>query len=89
MINDVEHLFMSIGHLCVLSGEISMWVLCPFLSNNITLKTMFFLAYLKYCSKYEFFKVNIYFLTSVCLTSAESNFSVVLDLSCLAIMVSV
>ena len=30
MISDVEHLFMSIGHLCVLSGEMSNHILWPF-----------------------------------------------------------
>ena len=30
MISDVEHLFMSFGHLYVLLGEVSIQVLCPF-----------------------------------------------------------
>ena len=30
MISDFEHFFMSIGHLCVLFGEVSIQVLCPF-----------------------------------------------------------
>ena len=30
MISDVEHLFMSIGHLYVLSEELFIQVLCPF-----------------------------------------------------------
>ena len=30
MTNNVEHFFMSMGHLYVLLGEVSIWVLCPF-----------------------------------------------------------
>lgn len=41
---------------------------------GITLKSKFFLVYLKSCSNYTFFKENIYFLMLVCVTSAESNF---------------
>ena len=33
MISDIEHLLMSIGHLYVLFGEVSIRVLCPFLSG--------------------------------------------------------
>ena len=35
MISDIEHLFMSSGHLYVLFGEVSIQVLCPFLNQIV------------------------------------------------------
>ena len=35
MISEIEHLFMSAGHLYVLSGEMSIQVLCPFLNRIV------------------------------------------------------
>ena len=41
MISDIEHLFhMSIGHLYVLLGEVSIQVLCPLKKNFFGVKTL-------------------------------------------------
>ena len=54
IVNDVEHFFMSVGHVNVLLGEMSIQVLCPFFKWIICLPGV---------ESYEFF---IYFGDQAC-----------------------